>query len=248
MCRLEGKLAIASWRAGVPRSIYLFGRGARCNKRLVRSFAVIRSCWQSLSDQVGQRPLNGRVVCFGCARHLLSHTGPFFLILVVASRSFSDDDHSHRPTRRSFFFILARWFADLFTMYKRRKSTLDPKTPKMSSVDLPEENYSPDYAYVEKPRRTSFLQRFLPVRRSTTPSIEPSKYHRGYESECQPSTARSRTVSVPVKTTVKGTLCCRAYTIYYNVNCMPKLRDPFDRIPRSKVVLACQFWKEELWE
>lgn len=89
-----------------------------------------------------------------------------------------------------------------FTMFKWGRSTksssYEPKTPKLSSVSLPDERYVPVHhyqSYSEKPAsRNSFLRHFTPDKHASTPLVQPTYYH-----DIPSTRSRPRTVSTPVR-------------------------------------------------
>ncbi|CAA7262852.1 unnamed protein product [Cyclocybe aegerita] len=86
----------------------------------------------------------------------------------------------------------------------KKSSSYEPKTPKIASIALPDEKYSPipHYSvYSEKPRRTSSaMQHYVVDSRTTTPRYESSWYQPTHEATYETSRrSRTRTVSTPAR-------------------------------------------------
>ena len=80
----------------------------------------------------------------------------------------------------------------------KKSSSYEPKTPKLSSISLPDERYVPVHiyqSYSEKPHTKSHLRESTPSKRASTPVVQPTTHHR----EIPSVRSRPRTMSTPMR-------------------------------------------------
>jgi hypothetical protein len=91
----------------------------------------------------------------------------------------------------------------VFAMFKwgrnKKSSFYEPKTPKLTSISLPDEHHVPVHIYRTYPEKQhthqSYLRDFTPNKRASTPLVQPTTYHRDVPS----IRSRPRTMSTPVR-------------------------------------------------
>ena len=135
----------------------------------------------------------------------------------------------------------------VFAMFKwgrnKKSSFYEPKTPKLTSISLPDEHHVPVHiyhSYSEKQRtQQSYLRDFTPNKRASTPLVQPTTYHRDVPSV----RSRPRTMSTPVRQ-VEGMPYATRLSIQSEGFDKLKPRGRFGRIPHKD--RFCQFWITEL--
>jgi hypothetical protein len=122
----------------------------------------------------------------------------------------------------------------------KKSSSYEPKTPKLSSISLPDERYVPVHiyqSYSEKPHtHKSYLRDFTPSKRASTPLVQPT-YHRDVPS----ARSRPRTMSTPVRE-VEGMSYATRLSIQLELYL--KHRGRFGRIHHKG--RFCRLWITEL--